>query len=108
MIACEQALLFGPAKRVARASGEASHVACHSRVYFLRYPPNGKLARRLNKRKGLDEILSPEFFFYQGAIAENCVLPSRKVSQRLKPNLVILKQRDFWIGSSGVTATNVI
>ena len=43
MIACEQALLFGPAKRVARVSGKASPTACHSRVYFLRHPPNGKL-----------------------------------------------------------------
>ena len=45
-LACEQALLFGGAKRAAR--GVASPFACHSRVYFSQYSPNGKLARRLN------------------------------------------------------------
>ena len=57
-IACEQALLFGRAKRAAseRRSREgpapavASPLACLSRVYFSRYPPNGELARRLVKK----------------------------------------------------------
>ena len=31
----------------ARTLGEASPLACHSRVYFSRYPPNGELARRV-------------------------------------------------------------
>ena len=44
-VACEQALLFGRAKRVAREG--ASPLACLSRVDFSRYPPNGELARRL-------------------------------------------------------------
>jgi len=37
-LACEQALLFGRAKRVARERAS---------VYFSRYPPHGELARRL-------------------------------------------------------------
>ena len=58
-LACEQALLFGRAKRAARERASerrsregpppavASLLACLSRVYFSRYPPNGELARRL-------------------------------------------------------------
>ena len=56
-LACEQALLFGRAKRAAREGASerrmregpavASPLACLSRVYFSRYPPNGELARRL-------------------------------------------------------------
>ena len=38
-LACEQALLFG----------RASPLACLSRVYFSRYPPNAELARRLGE-----------------------------------------------------------
>ena len=41
-IACEQALLFGRAKRAARGWR-----TCLSCVYFSRYPPNGELAHRL-------------------------------------------------------------
>ena len=45
-IACEQALLFGRAKRAARERTRG-RLACLSRVYFSRYPPNGELAHRL-------------------------------------------------------------
>ena len=45
-LACEQALLFGRAKRAAR--GVASPFACHSGVYFSQYHPNRELGRRLN------------------------------------------------------------
>ena len=52
IVACDQTLLFGRAKRNARGSGEAaraegSPLACLSRVHFSRYPPNGELARML-------------------------------------------------------------
>ena len=51
-IACEQALLFGRAKRAARER-VSERGSCEgrsrllSRVYFSLYPPNGELARRL-------------------------------------------------------------
>ena len=58
LLACEQALLFGRAKRAARERASerrsregpavASPLACLSRVYFSQYPPNGELARRLH------------------------------------------------------------
>ena len=46
-LACEQALLFGRAKRAARARASVQLWRLLSRVYFSRYPPNGELARRL-------------------------------------------------------------
>ena len=50
VLTCEQALSLGersePRENV-RASGETSPHACHSCMYFSRYPPNGELARRL-------------------------------------------------------------
>ena len=60
-IVCEQALLFGRTKRAAREHASEQRIphaprfrvssrvplACLSRVYFLLYPPNGELARRL-------------------------------------------------------------
>ena len=73
-IACEQALLFGRAKR---AKGErareprsregplpavASPLACLSRVYFSRYPPNGELARRLCCQESLISYLQRAVF----------------------------------------------
>ena len=45
-LACEQALLFGRAKRT-REQAAKPRGACLLRVYFSRYPPNGELARRL-------------------------------------------------------------
>ena len=65
VLAFEQALLFGRAKRAVqeRASerrsreGPASPLACLSRVYFSRYPPNGELARRLVPYPGVSRII---------------------------------------------------
>ena len=56
---CQQALLFGRAKRAARerASRLLSRASCASlsRVPFSRYPPNRELARRL--RPGLKSLM---------------------------------------------------
>ena len=48
-IACEQAQLFGRAKRAVRHT-------CLSRVYFERYPSSGGLARRLSDKKNPDLV----------------------------------------------------
>ena len=52
-LACEQALLFGRAKRVARETGEAARgrppsSLLLSLVHFSRYPSNRELAHWLN------------------------------------------------------------
>ena len=46
-IACEQALLFGRAKRAAMGREKHPLSPLLSRVHVSRYPPNGGLARRL-------------------------------------------------------------
>ena len=45
--ACEQALLFGRAKRAKMGREKPPLSRLLSRVYVSRYPPNGELARRL-------------------------------------------------------------
>ena len=75
-IACEQALLFGRAKRAARERAieprsregpppaVASPLACLSRVYFSRYPPNGELARRLCCQESFISYLQRAVFIF--------------------------------------------
>ena len=50
-LACEQALPFGRAKRAARER------ASERRSYFLRYPPNGELARMLMSGHILSDLM---------------------------------------------------
>ena len=75
-IACVQALLFGRAKRAARERAieprsrkgpppaVASPLACLSRVYFSRYPPNGELARRLCCQESFSSYLQRAVFIF--------------------------------------------
>ena len=56
-LACEQALLFGLAKRAARERVSKRErrkgPRFLSRVYFSRYPPNGELSRRLQQNSSV-------------------------------------------------------
>jgi len=76
-LACEQALLFGRAKRAARARASVRLSRLPSRVYFSRYAPNGELARRLRPVRQCVCRLYQLLFVLSGLIYEKIYMYKR-------------------------------
>ena len=105
VLACEQALLFGRAKRAVREraserrsrEGPVSPLACLSRVYFSRYPPSGELARsrRLVPDLGVSRIIQESWHRWTRSCAHRAQASWGK-PYRPSPRLWEVSLCDYW------------